>query len=90
LQQAGKAIEGLGVFSLEKVISTDIWFIQMESDWGMGNEKMDAIRGAKISQAPIYISRQSLRLALLEQLGGHDAISGHQLVILRSQAKLLN
>jgi 2-polyprenyl-6-methoxyphenol hydroxylase-like FAD-dependent oxidoreductase len=30
LQQASKAIEGLGVFSLEKGVPPDIWFIQME------------------------------------------------------------
>jgi hypothetical protein len=37
---------------------------------------------AKSSQAHyIHIARQSLRLALLEQLGGHDAVKwGHQLV----------
>jgi hypothetical protein len=37
---------------------------------------MDAVRGAKISSEPIYISQGTLRFALLEQLGGHDKISG--------------
>jgi hypothetical protein len=36
------------------------------------------------SSEPIYISQQSLRFALLEQLGGHDKIKwGHQLVDLK-------
>jgi hypothetical protein len=37
---------------------------------------MDAIRRQKLPSALIHIARQSLRLALLEQLGGHDAVSG--------------
>jgi hypothetical protein len=41
---------------------------------------MDAIRCQKASKRTnIHIARQSLRLALLEQLGGHDAVKwGHQ------------
>jgi hypothetical protein len=51
----------------------------------MGNEKMDAVRGAKISKANQYTYRKAiLRFALLEQLGGHDKIKwGHQLVDLK-------
>jgi hypothetical protein len=43
---------------------------------------MDAIRCQKApKRTNIHIARQSLRLALLEQLGGHDAVKwGHQLV----------
>jgi hypothetical protein len=53
-------------------------------DGGMGNEKMDAVRGAKSPKRTIHIARQSLRFALLEQLGGHDKIKwGHQLVDLK-------
>jgi hypothetical protein len=38
---------------------------------------MDAVRGAKSpKRTNIHIARQSLRFALLEQLGGHDKIKG--------------
>jgi hypothetical protein len=54
---------------------------------GNGNEKMDAVRGAKISKANQYTYR-NLRFALLEQLGGHDKIKwGHQLVDLKSRGR---
>lgn len=85
LQQASKAIEGLGIFSLEKgVISTrhvvhttdgkiiGEWGIRK---WGWADETTIPKR------TNIHIARQSLRQALLEQLGGHDAVQwGHQLV----------
>jgi 2-polyprenyl-6-methoxyphenol hydroxylase-like FAD-dependent oxidoreductase len=58
-------------------------YYRWKSDRGMGNEKMDAVRGQKSQSEPIY-ARQSLRFALLEQLGGHDKIKwGHQLVDLK-------
>jgi 2-polyprenyl-6-methoxyphenol hydroxylase-like FAD-dependent oxidoreductase len=47
----------------------------------MGNEKMDAIRCQKLPSALYTYCTTVLRLALLEQLGGHDAVKwGHQLV----------
>jgi 2-polyprenyl-6-methoxyphenol hydroxylase-like FAD-dependent oxidoreductase len=57
----------------------------MESDRGMGNEKVDA--RLKVSQAHQCAYRTAvLRLALLEQLGGHDAVQwGHNWSILRKQ-----
>jgi len=85
LQQASKAIEGLGVFSLkEGVISTRHVVHTTEGkiigEWGM-RKWMSS--GAKTSprRTNVHIARQSLRLALLEQLGGHDAVQwGHQLI----------
>nr|WP_315201404.1 NAD(P)/FAD-dependent oxidoreductase [uncultured Flavobacterium sp.] len=85
LQQASKAIEGLGVFSLaEGVVSTRHLVHTTEGkvigEWGV--RKWIPI-AAKTSQkrTNVHIARQSLRLALLEQLGGHDAVQwGHQLV----------
>jgi 2-polyprenyl-6-methoxyphenol hydroxylase-like FAD-dependent oxidoreductase len=85
LQQASKAIEGLGIFTLEDgVISTrhlvhttqgkviGEWGIRK---WGQSNTKSSSKR------TNVHIARQSLRLALLEQLGGHDAVHwGHQLI----------
>lgn len=85
LQQASKAIEGLGVFSLEDgVVSTRHLVHTTEGkvigEWG--NRKWlpsDSKTGPK--RTNIHIARQSLRLALLEQLGGHDNMHwNHQLL----------
>jgi salicylate hydroxylase len=88
LQQASKAIEGLGIFSLEEgVISTRHVVHTTEGkvigEWGVRKWMQS---GAKTSpkRSNVHIARQSLRLALLEQLGGHDAVKwGHQLVDFR-------
>ena len=85
LQQASKAIEGLGVFSLkEGVISTRHVVHTTDGkvigEWGMRKwTDIDAKNAPK--RTNIHIARQSLRLALLEQLGGQDAVKwGYQLV----------
>lgn len=85
LQQASKAIEGLGIFSLEKgIISTRHAIHTPEgeiiSEWGSRNRpKSDTENPSK--RRNIHIARQALRFALLEQLGGHDKIQwNHQLV----------
>jgi 2-polyprenyl-6-methoxyphenol hydroxylase-like FAD-dependent oxidoreductase len=85
LQQASKAIEGLGVFSLEDgVVSTRHVVHTTEGkvigEWGIRKWiRSDVKTFAK--RTNVHISRQSLRLALLKQLGGHDAVQwGHQLV----------
>lgn len=85
LQQASKAIEGLGVFSLEEgVVSTRHVVHTTDgnviAEWGIRKWGQ-----ADVTTLPkrtnVHIARQSLRLALLEQLGGHDAVQwGHQLV----------
>lgn len=78
LQQASKAIEGLGIFSLEKgVISTRHIVHTTEGkilgEWGIRKWlKTDAKPSTK--RTNIHIARQSLRLALLEQLGGHSTV----------------
>jgi 2-polyprenyl-6-methoxyphenol hydroxylase-like FAD-dependent oxidoreductase len=85
LQQASKAIEGLGIFSLEEgVISTRHLVHTTDGkvigEWGIRKWiQSDAKTFQK--RTNIHIARQSLRLALLEQLGGHDLIHwGHQLI----------
>ncbi|WP_400261572.1 FAD-dependent oxidoreductase [Sphingobacterium sp. SG20118] len=85
LQQASKAIAGLGIFSLEEgVISTKHVVHTTEGkvigEWGMRKWiPSDVETSAKRSN--IHISRQSLRLALLKQLGDHHVVQwGHQLV----------
>ncbi|MFV8337414.1 FAD-dependent oxidoreductase [Flavobacterium sp. RSP29] len=85
LQQASKAIEGLGIFSLEEgVISTRHVVHTTEGkvigEWGIRKWIQS---DAKTTQrrTNVHIARQSLRFALLEQLGRQDAVQwGHQLV----------
>jgi 2-polyprenyl-6-methoxyphenol hydroxylase-like FAD-dependent oxidoreductase len=84
LQQASKAIEGLGIISLEKGIISTRHVVhttkgKVIGEWGnrkwvQSDEKTSAKR------TNVHIARQSLRLALLEQLGGHQVKWGHQLV----------
>ncbi|WP_418264887.1 FAD-dependent oxidoreductase [Flavobacterium faecale] len=84
LQQASKAIEGLGIFNLEKgVVSTRHLVHTTEGtvigEWGM-RKWMPADSKKSPKRTNIHIARQSLRLALLEQLGGQDAVQwDHQL-----------
>lgn len=85
LQQASKAIEGLGIFSLEKgVISTRHLVHTTEGkvigEWGI-RKWMQTDGKTSPKRTNIHIARQSLRLALLEQLGGDNMVQwGHQLV----------
>jgi salicylate hydroxylase len=85
LQQASKAIEGLGIFSLEQgVISTRHVVHTTEGkvigEWGIRKWGPSDVKTAP-KRTNVHIARQSLRLALLEQLGGHDGVHwGHQLV----------
>ena len=85
LQQASKAMNGLGILSLtDGVISTKHivhttngkvigeWGVRK---WNPSNENNTP------KKSNIHIARQSLRLALIEKLGGHDKIKwGYQLV----------
>ncbi|MGQ3086069.1 FAD-dependent oxidoreductase, partial [Flavobacterium sp.] len=88
LQQAGKAMAGLGIVSLEKaVISTRHVVHTTEGkvigEWGARKWlRTDAAIPAKRSN--MHIARQSLRLALVDQLGGSDAIQwDHRLTDLK-------
>lgn len=85
LQQGSRAIEGLGLFALQAgLISTRHVVHTTEgkviAEWGIRRrELLDATTAPK--RTNVHIARQSLRLALLEQLGGHDAVQwGHHLV----------
>ena len=88
LQQASKAIEGLGIFSLnEGVISTRHLVHTTEGkvigEWGVRKWLESEVK-TSAKRTNIHIARQSLRLALLGQLGGHDKVQwGHQLVDLK-------
>jgi 2-polyprenyl-6-methoxyphenol hydroxylase-like FAD-dependent oxidoreductase len=85
LQQASKAIEGLGIFTLEKgVISTRHVVHSTDGkilgEWGI--RKWLKSEGKITSKRTnVHIARQSLRQELLDQLGSEDHIKwGHNLV----------
>lgn len=85
LQQASKAIEGFGITSLvEGVISTRHLVHTTDGkvigEWGVRKRIQSDVKTSS-KRSNIHIARQSLRLALLEQLGGNDAVKwGHQLI----------
>lgn len=85
LQQASKAIEGLGIFSLEKGVTSTRHVVhttdgKIIGEWGFRNRTQSATQSSS-KRRNIHIARQSLRLALLEQLGGNNGIQwGHQLI----------
>jgi len=85
LQQASKAIEGLGIFSLENgVISTRHVVHTTDGkvigEWGT-RKWMASVEQTSSKRKNVHIARQALRLALLKQLGGQDMVAwGHQLI----------
>ena len=85
LQQASKAITALGITSLAQgVISTRHVVHTTEGkeigEWGIRKWLPSELK-TSVKRRNIHIARQSLRLALLEELGGHDAVQwNHQLV----------
>ncbi|WP_291131368.1 FAD-dependent oxidoreductase [Flavobacterium sp. UBA7682] len=84
LQQASKAIAGLGISSLEEgVVSTRHLVHTTEGkvigEWGM-RKWLGSDSQKPLKRRNIHIARQSLRAALLKQLDGHEIIQwGHQL-----------
>jgi salicylate hydroxylase len=85
LQQASRAMKGLGIVSLEKgikstkhvILSTDGKVI---FEWGMRLRNPSDSKTLP-KRMNVHIPRQDLRLALLEQLGGSDSVVwGHQLL----------
>jgi salicylate hydroxylase len=85
LQQASRAIEGLGVFSLAAGVVSTRHVVhtpdgKVIGEWGIRKWGPSETK-APPKRTNIHIARQLLRLALLEQLGGHDRVQwGHQLV----------
>ncbi len=85
LQQARKALEGLGIFSLKEAVITTRHVVhttggKVIGEWGM-RKWMQGDAKTTAKRTNMHIARQSLRLALLEQLGEHQAVQwGHQLV----------
>ncbi|MDP5202214.1 NAD(P)/FAD-dependent oxidoreductase [Flavobacterium sp. DG2-3] len=83
LQQASKAMKGLGITSLDGVISTKHIVHNTEGkvlgEWGTRKWLETKIK-TPIKRTNIHIARQSLRLALLEQLGEKTINWGYQLI----------
>jgi salicylate hydroxylase len=85
LQQATRAVEGLGIASLEAGVTSTKHVVhttdgKVIGEWGLRKWGRDAAKPSP-RRTNVHIARQSLRLALLEQLGGHDAVQwGHQLL----------
>lgn len=85
LQQASRAIEGLGVVSLDDGIVSTRHVVhttdgKVIGEWGI-RKWVPSDERKLPKRTNVHIARQSLRSALLEQLGGHDAVQwGHQLV----------
>lgn len=83
LQQASNAIKGFGLFSLKDGVHSTRHVVHTTQgkeiiEWGFRTH-------ANIKKSPkrmnVHIPRQALRLALLKQLGSHDAVQwGHRLV----------
>lgn len=84
LQQASKAIDGLGIFSLEDgVVSTRHLVHTTEGkvigEWGVRKWIPSDVKIFS-KRSNVHIARQSLRLALLKQLGLQNNVQwGHQL-----------
>lgn len=85
LQQASKAIKGFGILSLKEGIVSTKHIVHTTSgkvigEWGM-RKWMPEEAKTNLKPSNIHIARQSLRLALLEQLGEHNAVQWqHQLI----------
>lgn len=85
LQQASKAMKSFGIQSLKEGIVSSKHIVHTTEgniigEWGM-RKWMPSNTKKSQKQTNIHISRQSLRLALLEQLGGHNSVQwGHQLL----------
>ena len=85
LQQASKAIEGLGIMSLTEGVFSTRHLVhttdgKVIGEWGV-RKLMQSLDQTPSKRRNIHIARQSLRLALLEQLGGQHTVQwGHQLI----------
>ena len=85
LQQASKVIQELGILSLKDGIVSTRHVVHTTDgsiigEWGIRKWIQSDEKNFQ-KRTNIHIARQSLRLALLEQLGGQDMVQwGHQLI----------
>lgn len=92
LQQASKAMAGLGILNLKDGVVSSRHLVhttegKVLGEWG--NRKWMQSDSKKVQKrSNIHIARQSLRLELLEQLGKSDAIKwGHQLIDFKQEGE---
>lgn len=89
LQQASKAIAGLGILSLKNGVHSTRHVVhttdgRIIGEWGMRKQLNVGIKKLP-KRTNIHIARQSLRAALLSQLSGDDKVQwGHQLMDLKA------
>lgn len=92
LQQASNAIAGLGIFSLAEGVTSTRHAVhttdgKVIADWGIRMMAAEALKTPP-KRTNVHIARQSLRLELLEQLGGHEQVMwGHQLLDYKESAQ---
>ena len=85
LQQASKAMAGLGIVSLENGVTSTKHVVhttegEIIGEWGIRKWGRSDVKSSP-KRTNIHIARQSLRLALLEQLNENNAVKwGHQLI----------
>ncbi len=89
IQQATKAVQALGLTSLKDGLISN-WHVVHNTDgkivaqWGMRNYSHAQSKSSP-KRTNIHIARQSLRLALLKQLGKQDIVQwGHQLIDIKN------
>jgi len=89
LQQASRAINGLGIFSLQEGVVSTRHVVHTPDGKNIGEWGNRKWVGSDLNTDPksspkrtnIHIARQSLRLALLEQLGKENIVKwGHRLI----------
>ena len=91
LQQSSKAIEGLGLVHLAKGVVSTRHVVHTPDGTVIGEWGMRKWLATPTEKSPkrtnIHIARQSLREALLQQLGGPENVQwGHQLLSYQEQA----
>jgi salicylate hydroxylase len=88
LQQASNAMKGFGILSLKQGMNSTRHVVlttegKVITEWGMRISARSTTKSSP-KRTNVHIARQSLRLALLEQLGGNDAVQwGHQFIDLK-------
>lgn len=85
LQQASKVIDGFGISFLDQGVVSTRHLVHTTTGKVIGEWGVRKWRGSTTGYSPkrsnVHIARQSLRLALLEQLDGDEAVQwGHQLI----------
>lgn len=92
LQQASKAMDGFGIFSLADGVVSSRHVVhttegKIIGEWGM-RKWLESNANTSPKRSNVHIARQSLRSALMEQLGGSNAIAwGHQLLDFKESAQ---